>query len=193
MAEATNLTRLWLSRAILATGVVWIVVIFAQEFANLRTNFAIDSPGWLVYTFLAGCIALLLTVPIFRTMLRTHSGLDISPQYAGRLLFVAQILRHLPGRFWGVMYLVNETHNRFGAASMVRANVDFMLYSLAFNLLMAAFLLLAVSVDARLAAFAAGAGVALLAWTLRLNLVGLLAARFSVFLNSSGKEGPKSS
>jgi hypothetical protein len=166
----------------MATGVVWIIVIFAREFANLRTDFAIESPTWLGYTLAAGCVALLLTVPIFRAMLETHSGQDVSPAYAARLLFVAQILRHLPGRFWGVMYLVNETHDRFKAASMVRANVDFMLYSMAFNLLMAAFLLLAVTVDAKFALLAAGAGTSLLAWTLRINLVGRLAARFSRLL-----------
>lgn len=174
--------RLWLSRMIMAAGIVWIVVIFAREFPDLRVDFAIGSLGWLVYTVAAGCLALLLTVPIFKTMLETHSGQDVPTAYAARLLFVAQILRNLPGRFWGVLYLVNETRDRFTASSMVRANVDFMLYSMAFNLLMATFLLLAVTIDVRLALMAAGIGVALLALTLRLNLVGRLAARSSKFL-----------
>lgn len=179
MARATNPTRQWLSRMIMAAGVAWIVVIIAREYANLRTGFAIDSVAWLGYTVVAGCVAMLLNVPIFRTMLESHSGVDVSPKYAARLLFVAQILRHLPGRLWGVMYLVNETNDRFTAASMVRANVDFMLYSMAFNLLMAAFLLLAVTVDARLALLLAVTGVPLLAWTVHTNLVGHLARRFS--------------
>ena len=168
----------------MAAGVVWIVVIFVRESADLRVDFAIDSLGWLGYTVAAGCLALLLTVPIFKAMLETHSEQDVATAYAARLLFVAQILRNLPGRFWGVMYLVNETQNRFTAASMVRANVDFMLYSMAFNLLMATFLLLAVTVDVRLAVIAAGAGVALLALTIRVNAVGRLAARFSRLLQA---------
>ena len=176
--------RLWLSRAIMAAGVVWIVVIFVRESADLRVDFAIDSLGWLGYTVVAGCLALLLTVPIFKVMLETHSGQDVSTAYAARLLFVAQILRNLPGRFWGVMYLVNETQNRFAARSMVRANVDYMLYSMAFNLLMATFLLLAVTVDVRLALIAAGAGIALLALTVHINVVGRLAARFSRLLQA---------
>jgi uncharacterized membrane protein YbhN (UPF0104 family) len=176
--------RLLLSRAIMAVGVVWVVVIFVREYADLRVEFAIDSLGWLGYTVAAGCLALLLTVPIFKTMLETHSGQDVSTAYSARLLFVAQILRNLPGRFWGVMYLVNETQDRFSAASMVRANVDFMLYSMAFNLLMASFLLLAVTIDVRFGLLAAGAGIALLALTVRMNVVGRLAARFSRLLRA---------
>lgn len=176
--------RLWLSRIIMAAGIVWIVMIFVRESADLQTSFAIDSVGWLAFTVAAGCLALLLTVPIFKVMLATHSGQDVSTTYAARLLFVAQILRNLPGRFWGVMYLVNETQDRFTGASMVRANVDLMLYSMAFNLLMATFLLLAVTVDVRLALIAAGAGVALLAFTVRMNVVGRLAARFSRLLQA---------
>jgi uncharacterized membrane protein YbhN (UPF0104 family) len=176
--------RLWLSRAIMAAGVAWVVVIFVRESADLRVEFAIDSLGWLAYTVAAGCLALLLTVPIFKAMLETHSGQDVSTAYAARLLFVAQILRNLPGRFWGVMYLVNETQDRFAAASMVRANVDFMLYSMAFNLLMATFLLLTVTLDVRLALIVAAAGVALLALTVRMNVVGRLAARFSRLLQA---------
>jgi len=166
----------------MATGVVWIVALVASEFPSLRSDFAIESVAWLGYTIVAGSLALLLTVPIFRAMLETHAAVGTSPAYAAHLLFVSQILRHLPGRFWGVMYLVNETHDRIAAAAMVRANVDFMLYSMAFNLLMAAFLLLAVTVDERLAVVAAGAGILLLAWTLRRNLVGQLAARFAPLL-----------
>jgi len=184
MVRATTPIRLWLSRAIMVAGIVWVVAMLAREFPNLRSGFAIDSEAWLGFTVVAGCLALLLTVPIFRAMLVMHAGLDMSPAYAARLLFVAQILRHLPGRFWGVMYLVNETQERFAAGSMVRANVDFMLYSMAFNLLTAAFLLLAATVDVRLAGFAAAAGVALLAWTMRINLVGRLAARLSRLLPS---------
>jgi uncharacterized membrane protein YbhN (UPF0104 family) len=188
MAKLNSPIRLWVSRGIIAAGVVWIVVVFSREAATLKASFVVDSPAWLAYTIAAGCIALLFTVPIFRTMLETHARLPVTPGYAARLLFVSQILRHLPGRFWGVMYLVNETHDRFPAASMVRANVDFMLYSMAFNLLTAGSLVVAVTVGPLVALVFAMAGATSLTIALRVNMIGKLTAKFSRILPGSLRE-----
>jgi uncharacterized membrane protein YbhN (UPF0104 family) len=182
MAKLNSPIRLWVSRGIIAAGVVWIAVVFSREAATLKASFVVDSPAWLAYTIAAGCVALLFTVPIFRAMLETHTRHAVPPRYAARLLFVAQILRHLPGRFWGVMYLVNETRNRFSAASMVRANVDFMLYSMAFNLLTAGSLVVAVTVGPVVALVFAIAGTATLTLALRINMIGKLTTRFSIIL-----------
>ena len=176
MAKQTNQTRLWISRIILAAGIVWIAVVFSREFAGLKESFAIDSIAWLVFTIVAGCVALLFMVPIFRTLLQAYARISIALSDAARMLFVAQILRHLPGRIWGVMYLVNETRSRIPTASMVRANVDFMLYSMAFNVLVAAVLFLFVTTGPGAGIIFGAAGVAAISLALRQNWVGGIAA-----------------
>lgn len=172
---------------ILVLGIAWIGVVFFREFASLKTSFAIDSGAWLLYTVVAGCAALLFTAPIFRELLDAYVKPHVSLVYASRLLFVAQILRHLPGRIWGVMYLVNQTYDEMPAASMVRANVDLMLYSTAFNLLVAGALVLT-SVVGPLAGVAfAAVGIVVAAISLRQDWVGGLAGVFAKVMPSRFK------
>jgi len=128
----------WASRIIVGVGVVWVAVLLFRDFDSLRSNFRIASLGWLAFTFLAGVAALLLNIPVFRIVLSAHSKLNIRYAYAARMLFVAQMLRHLPGRIWGIVYLVAETRPSIPAAAMVRANFDVMMYAMYFALLIAA-------------------------------------------------------
>ena len=176
MAKQTNQTRLWISRIILTAGIVWVAVVFSREFVGLKESFAIDSVPWLVFTIVAGCVALLLMVPVFRKLLEAYGRISIALSDAARMLFVAQILRHLPGRIWGVMYLVNETRSRIPAASMVRANVDFMLYSMSFNVLVAACLFLFVTSGPGAGIIFGAVGVAAISLAMRQNWVGGTAA-----------------
>jgi uncharacterized membrane protein YbhN (UPF0104 family) len=128
----------WASRVIVGVGIVWVTVLLFRDVEVLRANFQIASVGWLAFTFLAGIVALLLNIPVFRIVLGAHSSLDIRYAYAARMLFVAQMLRHLPGRVWGIVYLVAETRPNIPAAAMVRANFDVMMYAMYFALLVAA-------------------------------------------------------
>lgn len=160
-------------------GIAWITFVFAREFSSLKSSFVVDSPPWLVFTIVMGCVALLITVPIFRSLLANFSSRSISLGHAAHMLFVAQILRHLPGRFWGVAYLVNQTHEQIPAASMVRANVDFMLYSMGFNVLVAVFLFIGVSVGPGPAVLLATLGSVLMAFGLRQNWIGQVASKMA--------------
>jgi len=161
---------------------VWVVIVFTRDFTSLRNDFRIESFAWLGFTFAAGILALLLTVPVFQLLLGSHSGIPIRYAYAARLLFVAQVLRHLPGRVWGVMYLIAETRQSIPTSAMVRANIDVMLYSLSFNMLVA--ILLYVSVTNSLV-FACATGIlALLLFAIAVHLdwIGQIAKMVSRFL-----------
>ena len=168
-------TKTWISRSILVVGLLWVVVIFSREFPALRGAFVVESALWLAFTVAAGCLALLATVPAFRTLLATYARQPIDSRHAARMLFVAQILRHLPGRIWGVMYLVNETSTRIPAASMVRANIDFVMYSMSMNVLVAASLFLAVSWNTQAGLLFAAAGLVLLTGALKGDWIGKVA------------------
>lgn len=132
-----------LSKIIMLAGIAWILFIFVREFSSIRGDFQVISGWWLAYTIIAGIAALLLTVPIFRSLLTFYGGGPITYIYAGRLLFVAQMLRHLPGRILGVVYLIKETKSRIPPIAMIRANLDLMMYSMTFNLVVAGMLALA--------------------------------------------------
>lgn len=136
--------RRWLSHLIILAGVAWVVLVFWREFPALR-GFLVDVDQlWLLYTLVAGGAAQLVLVPVFRMLLRHLGGVSITYSEAAGLLFVAQLLRHLPGRFWGVLYLVRETRDSMPSAVMIRANLDVMIYSLVFSLLISGMLLSAV-------------------------------------------------
>ena len=164
----------WLSNSIILAGTIWVIIIFVNEIDVLRTGFEVKSVSWLIYTFIAGIIGLLLTVPVFRILLCFYSNLPISYLYAARLLFAAQILRHLPGRIWGMVYLVNETRITIPPVAMIRANIDFMLYSMVFCLLVSAFLIVGVAVDPAVATILVVFGISIVAAALRKDWMGKL-------------------
>lgn len=162
----------WASRIIIVVGAVWIAYLLYRDLDGLRANFRVDSVAWLSFTFVAGIAALLFIVPIFQALLSAHSGLTIRYTYAARMLFVAQILRHLPGRVWGIMYLVAETRETIPSAAMLRANLDVMLYSMYFNLTIAACLFVGVSTAPAYACALAVLLVAGLATAIRFDWIG---------------------
>lgn len=179
---STSSALSWLSRCIIFAGIAWVAYIFTSELDALRSNFEVKSVPWLMYTFGAGILALLLTVPIFRTLLCFYSGRPVGYIYSAKLLFVAQILRHLPGRVWGVVYLVNETKSNINPVAMVRANIDFMLLSMLFSLLTSVLLVVGVLISPTIAVVLTVSGIAVTAVALRLDWIGkliLLAFKFA--------------
>jgi len=126
-------------------GLVWVIAILGRDFDELLRTVRADSAPWLAFTVVAGILAMLMSVPILRMLLDTYAGTSIRHAHAARLLFVAQILRHLPGRIWGLIYLVREMSHVVAPSDMIRANLYLMLYSMAFNLLAALSLVLAVT------------------------------------------------
>lgn len=169
--------RRWLSHLIIVAGVAWVVLIFWREFPALR-GFLVDVDwAWLVYTLIAGCVAQLVLVPVFRLLLLHLGSVSITYADAARLLFVAQLLRHLPGRFWGVLYLVRETRDSMPSAVMIRANLDLMIYSLVFSLLISGMLVSAVLLGAGAATALVVLALAAISVAIRFDWTGALLRR----------------
>ncbi len=166
----------WASRIIIVVGVAWIAYLLTRDLEALQTSFRIASIGWLIFTFAAGVAALLFIVPIFQTLLGAHSGLTIRYTYAARMLFVAQILRHLPGRIWGIMYLVAETRHTIPSPAVLRANFEVMMYAMYFNLTIAACLFIGALAGGPYAMAAALLLVAGLATAIRFDWLGQFTA-----------------
>ena len=162
-----------LSKLIMLAGVAWVVFIFTRELPNLRSDFKVQSGFWFAYIFVAGVAALLLTVPILRSLLRFYSAKPITYVYAGRLMFVAQMLRHLPGRVWGMVYLVKENRSRIPPVAMIRANLDVMFYSMTFNLLVAGMLVLAELVSGLIATLFTTISLLVVVLAIRQDWIGI--------------------
>ncbi len=164
--------RKWLSVIIIVLGLAWIAYILWRDYPELQGSFRVESKFWLAYSVIAGAIGILMTVPVFQLLLRHHGDVRLSFSAAARLLFAAQMLRHLPGRIWGIVYIVNETSAHIPPMAMLRANLDLMIYNLAFSLLVAGCLLLAIFVDLPVAVSFAVAGMACAAISVKQDLPG---------------------
>jgi hypothetical protein len=89
-----------------------------------------------------------------------------------RLLFVGQMLRHIPGRLWGIVYLISETRGELSPMVIVRANIDFIGLTLAFHLLMSLTLSLFFFVNMWLSLSGALLGLGVVGLSLRRDWIG---------------------
>jgi hypothetical protein len=78
----------------------------------------------------------------------------------------------LPGRLWGIVYLVKETRQTIPPAAMIRANLDVMFYSIVFSLLVAAMLALGVLVGIHAAAIFVALSLLLILASIRYDWTG---------------------
>lgn len=125
----------WISRLIIGVGFLWIVILIVQGASTIREQFLVIDWFWLAGAFVTGAAYLLLSAIAFGILLRLNEQRRFGWIYVARLIFAGQILRHLPGRLWGVVYLLNETRQEVSSAGMLRANVVFMALSLVLHML----------------------------------------------------------
>ncbi len=126
----------WISRLIIGAGFGWLAILVVREASTIRELFRVINGMWVAGSFVAGAVYLLLAAMVFGILLSLHGQRPFRFIYVARLLFVGQMLRHIPGRLWGVVYLINETRRDVPPVVMLRANVDFMALTLVFHMLM---------------------------------------------------------
>lgn len=95
--------------------------------------YAPKSWTWLWLSVLTWTFATFHSAWVFQVLLEIQAASTIRFNYAARLLFVGQMIRHLPGRFWGLVYQVGEAGEKLPVRVLLRTNVDFMLLSLFFG------------------------------------------------------------
>lgn len=125
----------WISHLLMSVGALWLWYLIHGAWDQIRSFLAEARWEWLVISALLCAMSLLPSAEVYRRLLRVHGGLDISFGQAARLHFVGQMVRHLPGRFWGVVYQLNETHTLLETHRLLRLTLDFSLLHLMFNLL----------------------------------------------------------
>ena len=124
-------------------GFLWLGYLIFEEHDKLPLLLSLqEGASWRLISVLSLAVLASLPAPFaFCMMIRQHSGKPISFIYASRLWFVAQIIRHLPGRFWGVVYQANVVQAHIAPTSIVRANFDMMLVGTIWAVMMPAAIL----------------------------------------------------
>lgn len=172
----------WVSRLIIVAGIIWVSLVLVQEWHSIREQFHVRSSLWLGLSVVGGVVALLTTSPIFQHLLGFYGNQVVSLKYAARLLFVGQVLRHIPGRVWGILYQINETSHEFCPMGMVRANIDFMILSMTFHLLTSVMLYVFFLKDLSYSLGLAAVGMTLMTLFLRNNWIGIIFSYLARYL-----------
>lgn len=123
----------WLSWFFVLAGFFWIGWLIFREGGRLWEHLIAASWQWLSVSLILGTISMLPSAAIFFLLLQEQPNLHLSLRYVTRLMYIGQVIRHLPGRFWGVVYQVNTSRERIPPLTTIKVNVDFTLIFLAFN------------------------------------------------------------
>lgn len=124
--------RKWLSASLMLLGLGWITYILMTSLDSLDSAFpenwwSVFRASMLVSAGMAmnGVLFYLFLAANKRHKLKLGIGRVLALHFSG------QLLRYLPGRFWGYVYQAGVTHGEVSKASLARANIDLMLYSIA--------------------------------------------------------------
>lgn len=125
--------RHWVFFALAATSLVWACLLLWHAWPDLERNLPRMALRWLLLTFIGTLASAYLAFEAFRELLeRLRPGAFGRLQLA-HLYFTAQLMKHLPGRVWGVAYQ-SSTGTGASIAEWIAINATYMLLSTAFAL-----------------------------------------------------------
>lgn len=133
----TSLRNSWLSRLLVLSGLAWVGWLLMNGAADLEPASLLKNWPWLVTSLALGALSVYHCAPVFHILLNANLKGPVPLSYSTKLFFFGQVARHLPGRFWGVLYQINETRSNMPALLLIKVNVDYTLFFLSFNLLAA--------------------------------------------------------
>lgn len=121
----------WLSASLMLFGLGWIAYLLVISLDSLE---GVLPESWWVLLLASTLVAagMAMNGVLFYLFLAADKREEV-PLGMGRVLslhFSGQLLRYLPGRFWGYVYQAGVTHGEVSKASLARANIDLMLYSI---------------------------------------------------------------
>lgn len=117
--------------AFAAAALAWTCALLWHGWPDLYRNLVHVSVGWLLFTLLGTALSAYLGFEAFRSLvLRVRPGVFDRPRL-GHLYFTAQLLKHLPGRVWGVAYQ-SSVGTGVSASEWIGINAAHMLLSTTF-------------------------------------------------------------
>jgi hypothetical protein len=116
-------------------GLTWVGWLIYQERVILIQHLLNVQGKYLLTLLFLGLVSAVPNALVFHVLLKKQSETAVPFLYSTRLFFTGQLIRHLPGRIWNIAYQVTETKGHISTAATVRINIDFMLISLSFGVL----------------------------------------------------------
>lgn len=164
----------WLSWALVLAGVAWMVTAVVREWPAVAAQLTPESLAWIALSLALGVLAVGQEGVAYTVLLRVYAPGRVNGAAAFRLFTAAQMVRHVPGRFWGVVYQVGEVRAQLPPAAMVRVNLDLTALVLGYGVLVPLSVLLWRQAGGVWGAAALAAGVVALALLLRFDGVSAL-------------------
>lgn len=124
------------------TAGAWICVLFFKAVGETEASLMPESPWMLLISLLFCAVGSLHNAASFQILLSQQKGVPVPFAVVFELFFTGQLVRYLPGRFWGVVYQYNAARDTIGAGPLVRSNIDLMVLSTTAALLVSSALIL---------------------------------------------------
>ena len=164
----------WLFVPVALAALAWTVALLWDALPALRTNLPKLQPEWLVFVLVGNVAAGYLGFEAFRELFTQICPGLYRRQYLAHLYFTGQMMKHLPGRIWGVAYQA-ASGNRATLTEWVTVTTIYMVLTAWFALWVAAVVLAGMTGwQWGALVVVAGAFIYAYAWNARL-LSGLLA------------------
>lgn len=100
-------------------AVVWMALILRAGWPELLEAVSGMDARWLTLALTLCLVGAVSKGESFFLMLRQFSPGAVQRPQAYALQFIAQLVRHLPGRFWGVAYQITQTRGELAASRLV--------------------------------------------------------------------------
>ncbi|MGV6826000.1 MAG: lysylphosphatidylglycerol synthase domain-containing protein [bacterium] len=114
--------------SILILSVLWVAYLLHQvDWHQMASAFVPDSWYFLAISCFMVCISMFLYAVNFHQFLSVLNQKAVSLRLSLSLHFSSQLVRYMPGRFWGFAYQLSASRGKLPAATITRANIDMMI------------------------------------------------------------------
>ncbi len=113
----------------MVAGLGWVGYLLVTTMDDPK-QFIPDSMAWLIVATGLVALSLAANIWIFYLFLHAEPGRRYPFGLVARLSVAGQLLRYLPGRFWGLAYQISAARGKIPAMQLARASVDLMFFSL---------------------------------------------------------------
>lgn len=141
MNEHSRLGRMrWLFMLFAALALVWTIWLLWDSWPLLRANLPLLRVRWLLLTLAGNLVGGYLGFEAFRVLFLCVCASNYKRRHLAHLYFTGQLMKHLPGRVWGIAYQSVAGH-RASLAQWVGVTVTYMVLTTGFALWAAAVVL----------------------------------------------------
>lgn len=165
----------WFGVPVTIVALLWTMWLIRDTIPSLKTSWATLHKQWLIVVLGGMIVSGYIIFEVFFLLYKKISIVPCCKKEVRSLYFAGQLMKHLPGRVWGLAYQVS-LGPQLKVEAWLSLHVFFSLLSTGFALLIAVFVV-AQRIDSFLSAFVVSAGVACYFVTWNNKFFGLALAK----------------